>query len=70
MRVVIAGSSGLIGTALVPRLREAGHEVVRLVRRTPQAPDERGWDPAAAHLAPGALDGADAVVNLCGAGIG
>ena len=70
MRVVIAGSSGLIGTALVPRLREAGHEVVRLVRRTPQAPDERGWDPAAGHLAPGALEGADAVVNLCGAGIG
>jgi uncharacterized protein len=70
MRVVIAGSSGLIGTALVPRLREGGHEVVRLVRRTPQAPDERGWDPAAGHLAPGALEGADAVVNLCGAGIG
>lgn len=70
MRVVIAGSSGLIGTALVPRLREAGHEVVRLVRRTPQAPDERGWDPAAGHLAPGALDGADAVVNLNGVGVG
>ncbi|GAA4888385.1 TIGR01777 family oxidoreductase [Actinomycetospora straminea] len=70
MRVVIAGSSGLIGTALVPRLREAGHDVVRLVRRTPQAPDERGWDPAAGHLAPGALEGADAVVNLSGAGIG
>jgi uncharacterized protein (TIGR01777 family) len=70
MRVVIAGSSGLIGTALVPRLREAGHEVVRLVRRTPQAPDERGWDPAAGHLAPGALEGADAVVNLNGVGVG
>jgi uncharacterized protein len=70
MRVVIAGSSGLIGTALVPRLREAGHDVVRLVRRTPQAPDERGWDPAAGHIAPDALEGADAVVNLCGAGIG
>jgi len=70
MRVVIAGSSGLIGTALVPRLRRDGHDVVRLVRRTPKAPDERGWDPPAGHLDPGALDGADAVVNLCGAGIG
>ena len=69
MRVVIAGSSGLIGTALVPHLRRAGHEVVRLVRRSPQAPDERGWDPPAGHLAPDALEGADAVVNLCGAGI-
>lgn len=70
MRVVIAGSSGLIGTALVPRLRENGHDVVRLVRRSPQAPDERGWDPPSGHISPGALDGADAVVNLCGAGIG
>lgn len=70
MRVVIAGSSGLIGSALVPHLRENGHDVVRLVRRSPQAPDERGWDPPAGHLQPGALDGADAVVNLCGAGIG
>lgn len=70
MRVVIAGSSGLIGTALVSQLRENGHEVLRLVRRTPQAPDERGWDPPAGHVQPGALDGAEAVVNLCGAGIG
>lgn len=69
MRVVIAGSSGLIGSALVPHLRENGHDVVRLVRRRPQAPDERGWDPPAGHLQPGTLDGADAVINLCGAGI-
>ena len=70
MRVVIAGSSGLIGSALVPAMRRSGHEVVRLVRRTAQAPDERGWDPPSAHIEPGALDGADAVINLCGAGIG
>jgi uncharacterized protein (TIGR01777 family) len=70
MRVVIAGSSGLIGTALVPRLREAGHDVVRLVRRTPHGPDERGWDPSAGNIEPGALDGADAVVNLNGVGVG
>ncbi|HEU0088278.1 MAG TPA: TIGR01777 family oxidoreductase [Pseudonocardiaceae bacterium] len=66
MRVVVAGSSGLIGTALVPVLRQAGHEVLRLVRRRPSAPDERGWDPSAGTMAAGALDGADAVVNLCG----
>ncbi|MCP3801819.1 TIGR01777 family oxidoreductase [Allokutzneria sp. A3M-2-11 16] len=70
MRVVIAGSSGLIGSALIPVLRQAGHEVLRLVRRRPAAPDERGWDPYAGRLDEGALDGADAVVNLCGAGIG
>ncbi|MQA15891.1 MAG: TIGR01777 family protein [Pseudonocardiaceae bacterium] len=70
MRVVIAGASGLIGTTLVPLLRGAGHEVVRLVRRRPSAPDERGWDPPAGTLDPGALDGADAVVNLCGVNLG
>ena len=43
MRVVVAGSSGLIGTALVAHLRAGGHEVLRLVRREPAAPDERGW---------------------------
>lgn len=66
MRVVIAGSSGLIGTALVSHLREAGHDVLRLVRRTPAAPDERRWDPPAGRIEEGTFDGVDAVVNLCG----
>lgn len=70
MRVVIAGSSGLIGTSLVPALRQAGHEVLRLVRRIPEAPDERGWDPVRAEIDDSALTDADAVVNLCGAGLG
>jgi hypothetical protein len=70
VRVVIAGSSGLIGTALVPALRRAGHEVVRLVRRQPSGKDERRWDPPNGRIADGVLDGADAVINLCGAGIG
>ncbi len=66
MRVAIAGSSGLIGTALVSLLRQAGHEVLRLVRRHPGAPDERAWDPSAATMDTDTLDGTDAVVNLCG----
>lgn len=70
MRVVIAGSSGLIGTALVPLLRQRGHDVIRLVRRRPTAPDERGWDPQAGRLDDDALDHADAVVNLCGNHLG
>ena len=69
MRIVVAGSSGMIGTALVHDLREAGHDVVRLVRRRPRAVDEREWDPPAGRIDDGTLDGADAVVNLCGAGI-
>src|SRR5690348_684953 len=70
MRIAVAGSSGLVGAALVPELRSAGHEVVRLVRHAPVAADERGWDPPAGKLDDGALDGVDAVVNLCGAGVG
>jgi uncharacterized protein (TIGR01777 family) len=69
VRVVVAGSSGLIGTALVAGLRESGHEVLRLVRRAPSAPDERGWDPPSGRIDPGALEGADAVVGLGGVGL-
>jgi uncharacterized protein (TIGR01777 family) len=70
MRVVVSGASGLIGSALLPALRAAGHQPVALVRRPPRSADEIEWDPAAGKLAPGALDGADAVVHLAGAGIG
>jgi len=70
MRVVVAGSSGLIGSALLPVLRHAGHEVLRLVRRPTSARDERSWDPPAGRIQDGTLDGVDAVLNLCGAGIG
>ncbi|HEV7449982.1 MAG TPA: TIGR01777 family oxidoreductase [Pseudonocardiaceae bacterium] len=66
MRIAIAGSSGLIGTALVSLLRQAGHEVRRLVRRRPHAADERAWDPSAATMDADALEGVDAMVNLCG----
>jgi len=70
VRVVVSGSSGLIGTALVADLRAAGHDVLRLVRRTPAAPDERGWDPPAGRIDAGTFDGADAVVGLGGVPIG
>lgn len=70
MRVVIAGSSGLIGTTLVPLLRQAGHDVLRLVRRPARAPDERTWDPPAATMDAGTFEGVDAVVNLCGSAMG
>jgi uncharacterized protein (TIGR01777 family) len=70
MRVLTAGASGFLGTRLVTRLREAGHDVVRLVRREPTSADERRWNPAAGELDPSTLDGVNAVVNLSGANIG
>lgn len=70
MKVAVSGSSGLIGTALVPALKSAGHEVVRLVRREQRAADEIEWDPTHDVIRPPGLAGVDAVVNLSGAGIG
>ena len=69
VRVAVTGSHGLIGTALVDRLRADGHEPVAMVRTTPAA-GEIGWDPHAGRLDPQALAGIDAIVNLAGAGIG
>ena len=69
MRVIISGASGLIGSALWSELRSDGHDVVKLVRRTAAA-GELQWDPSAGVLPVDALEGADAVVHLAGAGIG
>ena len=69
MRIAITGASGLIGSALVPSLREQGHEVLRLVRRPAEAADEVTWDPTGGTVGEG-LEGIDAAVNLAGAGVG
>lgn len=68
MKLVVAGASGFIGTALVATLSGEGHEVQRLVRRAPRTGELR-WDPAADRLDPAALCGADAVVVLSGENI-
>jgi uncharacterized protein len=70
VRIAVTGSSGLIGSALLPALRDDGHTVLRLVRRPPAGTDELRWDPATRTLDPAALAGVDAVVNLAGVGIG
>lgn len=70
LRVVVAGATGLIGTALVNLLRQDEHDVVRLVRRDSDLqPGDSRWDPAAGIIDAGVLDGADAIVNLAGAPI-
>lgn len=71
MRIAVSGSSGLVGTAVKPALLEAGHEVVPLVRRPPEA-GERAirWDPSAGSIDAGGLEGFDAVIHLAGENIG
>ena len=69
MKIVISGASGLIGTQLVAQLSRSGHEIVRLVRRSPKA-GEIQWNPKSGTLDAAALEGTDAVIHLSGAGIG
>ncbi|MEU8205187.1 TIGR01777 family oxidoreductase [Streptosporangium sp. NPDC049046] len=69
MLIVVAGSTGLIGRAIVSELREAGHKVRRLVRREPAAQDEHRWDPPSGTIPRDAFDGVDAVINLCGSSV-
>jgi len=74
MKILVTGSSGLVGSALGQTLARAGHTVCRLVR--PQSASGEGadegfagaWNPATGELG-GAGVGADAVVNLAGASI-
>jgi uncharacterized protein len=68
--IVVTGSSGLLGSALIESLRGDGSKVLRLVRHRPGSPDEAFWDPAGGVVDPAVLEGADAVVHLAGAGIG
>ena len=70
MRVAVAGSSGLIGTALCTALTERGDEVVRLVRRTTQSRAEITWNPRSGDIDSDRFINIDAVVNLAGAGVG
>ena len=82
MRVLVTGSSGLIGSALCEKLRDTGHVPVRLVRRgatdkgatgsetTSRETTDISWDPTTGTIEAEALEGCDAVVHLAGAGIG
>jgi uncharacterized protein (TIGR01777 family) len=69
MRILLAGASGFLGTALRQRLDDAGHTTRRLVRSDARGPNEFRWDPYAGTLPPESLGGVDVVVNLAGAAI-
>ncbi len=71
MQVLISGSSGMVGSALVPSLATAGHRVARLVRQGTAAPgaNDVPWDPAAEKIDETRLPGTEAVVHLAGENI-
>src|SRR2546425_7066266 len=62
MKIAVTGSTGLVGSALVPLLTNGGHNVVRLRR-------PGNWDPEKGTIDPFILNGIDAVVHLAGENI-
>jgi len=74
VKILITGSTGLVGTALTKALSQQGHTVCRLIRPATQVPEHAAsgfdvsWNPETGELG-GAAVGADAVVNLSGASI-
>ena len=69
MKILISGASGLVGKALTNSLTNDGHEIVRLVRRTPSTPFEIEWHPNQGHIDAERLQGINAVVHLAGESI-
>ena len=70
MHIIVAGASGFLGKRLLARLDANGHQVTQLVRRAPIGPGQALWDPDKGELHRAVLEGADAVINLCGVGVG
>ncbi|MDX6403903.1 MAG: uncharacterized protein QOH70_1358 [Blastocatellia bacterium] len=68
MKIVIAGASGLVGSALIPALEAEGAEVTRLVRSSAGA-GEIEWHPNNDQIDAKSLEGFDAVINLAGENI-
>jgi uncharacterized protein (TIGR01777 family) len=69
MKILLGGSHGLVGTALVRALEKEGHECFRLVRRAPAAKTEVEWSPDRYSIALARIEGFDAVINLAGESI-
>ncbi len=68
MKVLIAGASGLVGSALIPALEAGGDTITRLVRTSPGL-DEIEWHPNNDQINAAAVEGFDAVINLAGENI-
>jgi len=67
--VLVSGSRGLIGSALIPALANEGHRVVRLTRSDSNGDNAVRWDPSAGTIDAARLEGIDAVVHLAGENI-
>jgi uncharacterized protein (TIGR01777 family) len=67
--VLVSGATGLLGSALVPALRNEGHQVRRLTRSRGSSEDAVHWDPSTGTIDAAGLEGVNAVVHLAGENI-
>jgi len=66
LTIAVSGTSGLLGSQLVPFLTTGGHTVKRLTRSGPTGEDEILWDPRTDRVEAEKLEGVDAVIHLAG----
>jgi uncharacterized protein len=67
VRILLAGVSGYIGTALREQLTKEGHQIERLVRRQARTANEHSWSPSSGIIDAAIVGSVDAVINLSGA---
>jgi len=69
LRIIVSGSHGLVGKALIKALEADGHEIYRLVRYAPHSEKEIEWSPDRYSIAISRIEGFDAVFHLAGESI-
>jgi hypothetical protein len=69
MNILVTGSTGLVGSALVSSLTASGHKVIRLTRSRPAGQDQVQWNPESGSIDTAGLEGLDGVVHLAGESI-
>jgi len=69
MKVLVSGSHGLVGRALIKSLLNRGDTVSRLVREAASGSNDNEWHPNQDQVDVGRLNGFDAVVHLAGESI-
>jgi uncharacterized protein (TIGR01777 family) len=69
MKVLITGSSGLVGSALLDFLASGGHQVFKLVRQDPLSPNEINWNPESQKIDLAKLENFDVIIHLAGENI-
>jgi hypothetical protein len=70
LNIVMTGSNGVLGAALLPFLTTQGHSVIRMVRKTPRRADEAYWSPEYQKIDSRPLKKANVVIHLAGENIG